>query len=57
MESFFNLMERGIQQEIKRRTQKVRIFPNEQSLKRLVSAILVEIYDKWASAEKAYIKW
>ena len=37
--------------------QKVRIFPNKQSLERLVSAVLVEIDDKWASAEKAYIKW
>ncbi len=52
-----NPMERGIQQEIKRRTQKVRVFPNEASLERLVSAVLVEIDDKWASAEKAYIKW
>ncbi len=52
-----NPMERAIQQEIKRRTQKVRVFPNEKSLERLVSAILVEIDDKWASADKAYIKW
>jgi len=52
-----NPIERGIQQEIKRRTQKVRVFPNEASLERLVSAVLVEIDDKWASAEKAYIKW
>lgn len=52
-----NPMERAIQQEIKRRTQKVRVFPNENSLERLVSAVLVEIDDKWASADKAYIKW
>lgn len=52
-----NPMERAIQQEIKRRTQKVRVFPNEKSLERLVSAVLVEIDDKWASADKAYIKW
>lgn len=52
-----NPMERGIQQELKRRTQKVRVFPNEGSLERLTSAVLVEIDDKWASAEKAYIKW
>lgn len=52
-----NPIERGIQQEIKRRTQKVRVFPNEKSLERLVSAILVEIDDKWATADKAYIKW
>ncbi len=29
-----NPMERGIQQEIKRRTQKARVFPNEASLER-----------------------
>lgn len=52
-----NPIERGIQQEIKRRTQKVRVFPNEESLERLVSAVLVEIDDKWASADKPYIKW
>jgi len=52
-----NPIERPIQQEIKRRTQKVRVFPNEKSLERLVSAILVEIDEKWATADKAYIKW
>ena len=52
-----NPMERAIQQEIKRRTQKVRVFPNEKSLERLVSAVLVEIDDKWAADTKAYIKW
>ncbi len=52
-----NPIERAIQQEIKRRTQKVRVFPNEKSLERLVSAVLVEIDDKWATADKAYIKW
>ena len=38
-----NPIERSIQQEIKRRTVKVRVFPNEASLERLVTAILVEI--------------
>jgi transposase-like protein len=52
-----NPIERAIQQEIKRRTIKVRVFPNEASLERLVSAVLVEIDDKWATADKAYIKW
>ena len=50
-----NPIERAVQQEIKRRTQKVRVFPNEDSLERLVSAVLVEIDDKWAVADKAYI--
>ena len=52
-----NPIKRAVQQEIKRRTQKVRVFPNEDSLERLVSAVLVEIDDKWAVADKAYIKW
>jgi len=52
-----NPMERAVQQEIKRRTQKVRVFPNEASLIRLVSAVLVEIDDQWAAEAKAYIKW
>ena len=32
-------------------------FPNEESLERLVSAVLVEIDDKWATADKVYINW
>jgi putative transposase len=52
-----NPMERAVQQELKRRTVKVRVFPSEDSLRRLVSAILVEIDEKWASDTKAYIKW
>ncbi|MCP3862550.1 MAG: IS256 family transposase [Aestuariibacter sp.] len=52
-----NPMERAVQQELKRRTVKVRVFPNESSLERLVSAVLVEIDDKWAADNKAYIKW
>ena len=52
-----NPIERAVQQEIKRRTVKVRVFPNEASLERLVSAVLVEIDDKWATDTKAYIKW
>lgn len=52
-----NTLERSVQQELKRRTVKVRVFPNEASLERLVSAVLVEIDDKWAANTKAYIKW
>ena len=47
-----NPMERAVQQELERRTVKVRVFPGEDALERLVSAILVE---KWASDTKAYI--
>ena len=43
-----NPMERAVQQELKRRTAKVRVFPSEDSLLRLVSAILVEIDEKCA---------
>jgi len=32
-------------------------FPNEESLERLVSAVLVEIDERWAVDTKAYIKW
>ena len=52
-----NPIERSIQQEVKRRTVKVRVFPNEDSLVRLVSAILVEIDEKWAGQQQPYIKW
>ena len=52
-----NTMERSIQQEIKRLTVKVRVFPNEASLERLVTAILVEIDEKWETTEKPYITW
>ena len=41
-----NPIERAIQQEIKRRTRKIRVFPNEASLERLATAILVEIEEE-----------
>ena len=50
-------MERAVHQELKRRTVKVRVFPIDGSLQRLVSAVLVEIDDRWAADTKAYIKW
>ena len=52
-----NPMERAVQHELKRRTSKVRVFLNGDPLERLVSAVLVEIDDKWAAYTKAYIKW
>ena len=48
-----NPIARAIQQEIKRRTIKVRVFPNEEALDRLVSAVLVEIDERWAVGTKA----
>ena len=41
-----NYLER-LSQEIKRRTRIVRVFPNEQSCLRLVSAILMEFSEEW----------
>jgi transposase-like protein len=52
-----NLMERAIQQEIKRRTAKVRVFPSQDALLRLVSAILAEIDDDWTATDRRYITW
>ena len=48
-----NMLER-VNQEIKRRTRVVRIFPNEESCERLVSAFLVELHEKWLT-EKIYL--
>ena len=50
-----NPIERAIQQEIKRRTRKVRVFPNEDALLRLVTAVLAEIDDEWATSSRAYL--
>jgi len=41
-----NFLER-LSQEIKRRTRVVRVFPNEQSCLRLISAILMEVGEEW----------
>ncbi|MFT5607241.1 MAG: putative transposase, partial [Parvicella sp.] len=46
-----------VQQELKRRTRLVRVFPNREALLRLVSAILVEIDDEWVNANHRYIVW
>lgn len=50
-----NPIERAVQQEIKRRTSKVRVFPNADSLLRLVTAVLVEIDEEWATTDRVYI--
>ena len=50
-----NPIERAVQQEIKRRTAKIRVFPNEDALLRLVTAVLVEIDEEWATTDRAYI--
>ena len=46
-----NMLER-VNQEIKRRTRVVRIFPNEAACLRLVSAILMEISEKWQTGRR-----
>ena len=43
-----------VNQELKRRTRVARMFPNEASLLRLVSALLAETSDEWES-EKVYL--
>ena len=52
-----NPVERGIQQEHKRRTRKVSVYPNIETIVCVFSAVLVKIDDKWVAAEKGYIKW
>jgi putative transposase len=49
-----NLMER-ISKELKRRTRVATLFPNEASLLRLVSAVLMEISEEWET-EKVYLR-
>ena len=52
-----NPIERSIQQELKRRTRKIRVFPNDASLERLVTAVLVEIDEKWTASLQPYLTW
>ena len=52
-----NPIERSIQQELKRRTRKIRVFPNETSLERLATAVLVEIDEKWTASAQPYLAW
>jgi putative transposase len=52
-----NPIERAVQQEIKRRTVKVRVFPSRDALLRLVSAVLAEIDDDWLATDRRYITW
>jgi len=49
-----NMLER-LSQEIKRRTRVATLFPNEASLLRLVSAVLIEISEEWETG-KAYLR-
>ena len=46
-----NAMER-LNQEIRRRERVIRIFPNRESLVRLIGALLIEFDEKWASGRR-----
>ena len=46
-----NMLER-LSQEIKRRTRVATLFPNEASLLRLVSAVLIEISEEWETGKR-----
>ena len=52
-----NPIERAVQQELKRRTIKIRVFPSSEALLRLVTAVLVEIDEQWAASTQPYLKW
>jgi transposase-like protein len=47
-----NMLER-VNQEIKRRTRVIRIFPNEQACVRLVSTLMMELNQNWM--ERIYL--
>lgn len=49
-----NMLER-LMRELKRRSRVVSIFPNEQSLIRLLGAVLIEIDEKWSCEHGAYL--
>ena len=51
-----NGIERPIQPELKRRTRKIRGFPDVDSLMRVAASILVEIDEEWLTG-KVYLKW
>ena len=48
-----NALER-VNQELKRRTRVARLFPNEASLLRLITALLTEISEEWETG-KTYL--
>ena len=46
-----NVVER-LNEEVKRRTRVARLFPNEASCERLVTAVMMEIHEEWISGKK-----
>ena len=51
----FHPIERAVQQALERRTVRVRVFPNNASLLRLVTAVLVDIDDTWLASTQPSI--
>jgi transposase-like protein len=49
-----NMLERQ-NKELKRRTRVATLFPNEASLLRLVTAVLVELSDEWEASNMRYL--
>ena len=49
-----NMLERQ-NKELKRRTRVAALFPNEASLLRLVTAVLVELSDDWETSNMRYL--
>ena len=48
-----NLIERAVNQQIKQRTRNVRSFPNEESLVRLVTGLIIRIHKKWIAEDSS----